>query len=107
MRTAEPSGATRPALGEARVGSSTCAKAGTLAPAWLTLSAVSWRTPWATKVRNAESVMRRLRCVTTIVTFSDGVPLPPASKTVAAFADSVWTSFGLPLGLSARMPPNA
>ena len=43
----------------------------------------------------------------TIVTSSDGVALPPTSKTAYALADSVCAWFGLPLGSSARIPPMA
>jgi hypothetical protein len=59
----------------------------------------------ATNDPNPGSVTFRSGCVTTSSTSSDGVPVPPWSKTARAFADSVCAWSGLPLASSARIPP--
>ena len=81
-------------------------KTGTVAPFSLTVRPLSLVTMPATKVWYAGSVTLRLGWVTTIVTSSVGVLLPPAPKTAYALADSVWAWFGLPFGSSALMPPS-
>ena len=105
MRTADRSGATSPAWGGEVAGSGMASNTGTVWPFTVAVRPLSVAMVLATNDANAGSVTFRSGCVTTSSTSSDGVPVPPWSKTARAFADSVCAWFGLPFASSARIPP--